>query len=64
MPTLLGAVAVAVGGLIVWRIARREWQRVNHAMDNQRDTGLPGERARARQLKRDPETGAYRPDDA
>ncbi|MEM6710719.1 MAG: hypothetical protein AAF590_00365 [Pseudomonadota bacterium] len=63
MPALFGAFALAVGGMLVWRFARREWTRVNKEMDAQRRDGLPGEREASRKLERDPDTGTYRPTD-
>ncbi len=59
MPTLIGAAVLALGGLVVMRLARREWHRVNRTMDAQRST--PGARQSAQKLEKDPETGAYKP---
>jgi hypothetical protein len=59
MPTLLAGAAILVGGAIVFRIARREWQRVNANLEAQRSA--PPERESAKRLERDPETGVYRP---
>ena len=59
MPTLIGAAVLALGGLVVMRLARREWHRVNRTMDAQRST--PSARQSAQKLEKDPETGAYKP---
>lgn len=61
MPTLLGAAVIALGGMLLLRVARREWQRVNKNMDEQRST--PKSKPEAQTLERDPETGVYRPSD-
>lgn len=61
MPTLLGAALLAVGGLVVMRVARREWKRVNQSMDEQRRA--PKQAKDAQRLERDPATGTYRPAD-
>ena len=59
MPTLIGAAVLALGGLVVVRLARREWHRVNRTMDAQRSA--PRARQSAQKLEKDPESGAYRP---
>ncbi|MFK7791178.1 MAG: hypothetical protein AB8B88_00770 [Devosiaceae bacterium] len=61
MPTLLGAAIIALGGVLVTRLARREWKRVNTSMDAQRRA--PKQSEGAKRLKKDPETGTYRPAD-
>lgn len=61
MPTLLGAAVIALGGVILLRVARREWRRVNQSMDQQRST--PKAKPQAQTLEQDPETGVYRPSD-
>lgn len=61
MPTLLTSAAIFVGGLMLFRMARREWRRVNDAIQAQRST--PRERKAAQRLEKDPDTGAYRPAD-
>jgi hypothetical protein len=61
MPPLLLFGATAVAGTIALRWARREWRRVNTELESMRRAeaavvakGLP-------KLKRDPETGDWRP---
>ncbi|MEO0384930.1 MAG: hypothetical protein AAF234_15390 [Pseudomonadota bacterium] len=61
MPTLLTSAAIFVGGLVLFRMARREWRRVNDTMQAQRSA--PRERKGAQRLEKDPDTGAYRPKD-
>lgn len=61
MPTLLTTAAIFVGGLVLFRMARREWRRVNDTMQAQRSA--PRERKDAQRLEKDPETGTYRPAD-
>lgn len=61
MPTLLGAGAIIIGGMILLRLARREWARVNRSMESQRSAGLKADGLPAQKLARDPVTGIYRP---
>lgn len=61
MPTLLGAAVIALGGMLLLRVARREWKRVNQSMDEVRSE--PKAKPDAQTLERDPETGVYRPSD-
>jgi hypothetical protein len=61
MPTLLGAAVIALGGLVLMRVARREWKRVNKNLEAQRSA--PRERKSAQRLEKDPETGVYRPEE-
>jgi hypothetical protein len=61
MPTLLGAAVIALGGLVLMRVARREWKRVNENLEAQRSA--PRERKSAQRLEKDPETGVYRPEE-
>ncbi len=59
MPTLLGAAVIALGGMVLMRVVRREWKRVNENLDSQRSA--PRERKSAQRLEKDPDTGTYRP---
>ncbi|MFN3172000.1 MAG: hypothetical protein ACE37E_15045 [Hyphomicrobiales bacterium] len=61
MPTLLGAAIVALGGIVLMRVARREWKRVNQNLEAQRSA--PRERKSAQLLEKDEATGTYRPAD-
>ncbi|MBV6657992.1 MAG: hypothetical protein KI785_09530 [Devosiaceae bacterium] len=63
MPALLGVAALALGGLVLAGLARREWRRVNRAMDDARREPVkaPGERGET--LEHDPQSGTYRPRD-
>lgn len=61
MPTLLGAAVIALGGMVLMRVARREWKRVNENLEAQRSA--PRERKSAQRLEKDPETGVYRPEE-
>jgi hypothetical protein len=61
MPTLLGAAIIALGGMVLMRVARREWKRVNLNLEAQRSA--PRERKSAQRLEKDEATGTYRPAD-
>ncbi|MEM6381176.1 MAG: hypothetical protein AAF739_00750 [Pseudomonadota bacterium] len=63
MPAFFGLAALAVGGFIASRIMRREWMRVNRAMDDTRRAKTTDDREAMPQLKRDPATGNYKPGD-
>lgn len=63
MPTLLGAAVIALGGMVLMRVARREWRRINQSMDEQRSAPKTPRQPQAQKLERDPETGVYRPAD-
>ncbi|HEY0328532.1 MAG TPA: hypothetical protein VGC77_05470 [Rhodopseudomonas sp.] len=63
MPPLI-AVAAALGGLAVVRWAYRTAQRINHELEEVRNSVLNEPRpqtAKIPTLRRDPTTGAYRP---
>jgi hypothetical protein len=55
-PLILGMTLAAGAALIAARIVRREWRRVNRELDLGRS--VPGSST----LRRDPETGDWRPD--
>lgn len=59
MPTLLAGAAIVLGGAVLMRIARREWQRVNRDLEAQRSA--PSQSEGAQRLEKDPQTGVYRP---
>lgn len=61
MSTVLSTVAVLLGGMFVWRVAKREWQRINRSMDAHRTTPRATGHGHTQTLQRDPETGVYRP---
>lgn len=61
MPTLLGAAIIALGGIVLMRVARREWKRVNQNLEAQRSA--PRGRKGAQRLEKDEATGTYRPAD-
>lgn len=61
MSTVLSTVAIFLGGMLVWRVAKREWNRINRSMDQQRSAKMATRQAETQTLQRDPETGVYRP---
>lgn len=65
MPSLPPIVAWslgAIGAVVVTKLIRREWQRVNAVLDEARSARVSDpERARLATLRRDPATGEYRP---
>jgi hypothetical protein len=61
MPPLVPfAVASVVAGLGL-RWARREWRRINHALDRERSAADLSGRGELPTLRRDPATGNWRP---
>ena len=66
MPTLPPVVSwtlAAVGAIVMVKLLRREWQRVNTELDRARPVRVTDpDRARMPRLQRDPATGVYRPD--
>ena len=52
MPTLLAGAAIVLGGAVLMRIARREWQRVNRDLEAQRSA--PSQSEGAQRLEKDP----------
>lgn len=61
MSTILSTVAIVLGGMFVWRMAKREWSRINRSMDRQRSTPRATRQSETQTLERDPVTGVYRP---
>lgn len=63
MPQALVWLLGAVGAVIVAKLIAREWQRVNDELDRKRPRPAPVDAGRdaAPNLRRDPETGVYRP---
>ncbi len=61
MPTLLGTAILAIGGMVAWRMLRREWTRVNADLEAQRSQVKTSQDAQ--RLEKDPQTGVYRPAD-
>jgi hypothetical protein len=51
----------AVGAAIVAKLIAKEWQRVNQDLDRARPAPVDAGRDGAPKLRRDPETGVYRP---
>ena len=63
LPFVATCAAGAVAAVVVVRLLKREWQRVNGELDRARPARVTDpERARLPQLRRDPSTGVYRPD--
>ena len=62
-PALLLVIG-AIGAVIAARLIVREWQRVNDELERSRAKPAPVRSARDRttDLRRDPQTGVYRPD--
>jgi hypothetical protein len=59
----LAAVAVAVvGGAVVARRIRKEWQRINAELQAAVRAAEPTDRERLPKLKQDPKTGIYSAD--
>lgn len=61
MPPLVLIVAGILGGTALVRLATREKRRINRELDEARKARLD-ERAVMPKLRRDPDTGTYRPD--
>ena len=60
MPGIIGFIVLTVGGLVLWRVLSREFARVNDDLDTVR-SGRAGEKTI--DLKRDPRTGTYKPEE-
>jgi hypothetical protein len=61
MSTVLSTVAVILGGMLVWRVVKREWTRINRSLDAHRSAPRAAPDGHTQTLERDPETGVYRP---
>jgi hypothetical protein len=63
MPQALVWILGAVGAAIAAKLIAKEWQRVNDELDRARARPAPVDTGRdsAPNLRRDPETGVYRP---
>jgi hypothetical protein len=59
MPPLFLIIAGIVGGAALLRLASRESRRVNRELDEQRRRDMS--RGEVTPLRRDPQTGTYRP---
>ena len=60
MPPLILIAAGLAGGAALVRLAVREGRRINRELDEARKAE-PAEQERMPKLRRDPETGTYRP---
>ena len=60
MPPLILIAAGLLGGAALVRFAVREGKRINRELDNTR-RAKPGEQDGLPKLRRDPDTGTYRP---
>jgi len=60
MPPLILIAAGLAGGAALVRLAVREGRRINRELDDARKVE-PAEQERMPKLRRDPETGTYRP---
>ncbi|MBV5270852.1 MAG: hypothetical protein JZU55_14330 [Afipia sp.] len=60
MPPLILIAAGILGGAVLVRFAVREGRRINRELDAARKAG-PVEQERIPKLRRDPDTGTYRP---
>lgn len=61
MPPLLLIAAGILGGAILVRFVTREAKRINRELDEAREAKLD-ERGGIRNLRRDPQSGAFRPE--
>lgn len=61
MPPFLLLAAAAVGALFGAKALRREWERVNARLDEAERADPTGEGARRPTLRKDPESGEWRP---
>jgi hypothetical protein len=62
MPAILAWALGAVGAVVLARLIKREWQRVNSELDQATPARVSDpERAGLPTLRRDPRTGEYRP---
>jgi hypothetical protein len=63
MPPVVAWTLAAAGAVVLFKLLSREWQRVNAELDRAQPARVTDpERARMPRLRRDPETGVYRPD--
>lgn len=60
MPPLILVAAGILGGAALVRLAMRESRRINRELDDTRKA-QPNEQDRMPKLRRDPDTGTYRP---
>lgn len=60
VPPLVVIVAEILGGAVLVRLATREKRRINRELDEARKARLD-ERAAMPKLRRDPDSGTYRP---
>lgn len=60
MPPLILIAAGILGGAVLVRFAVREGRRINRELDDVRKAA-PDEQDRMPKLRRDPDTGTYRP---
>lgn len=60
MPPLILIAAGILGGAALVRLAVREGKRINRELDDAR-RARPGEQESLPKLRRDPDTGTYRP---
>lgn len=60
MPPLILIAAGILGGAALVRLAVREGRRINRELDDARKS-KPAEQERMPKLRRDPDTGTYRP---
>jgi len=60
MPPLILVLAGLLGGAALVRLAAKEGRRINRELDEARQAP-PDEREAMPKLRRDPETGAFRP---
>ena len=62
LPSIVAWTLGAIGAVVMTKLIRREWQRVNAELDEARPVRVTDpERARLPTLRRDPVTGEYRP---
>ncbi len=60
MPPLILVAAGIIGGAVLLRLAVREGRRINRELDEARKA-KPAEQESMPKLRRDPDTGTYRP---
>lgn len=60
MPPLILIAAGILGGAVLMRFVVREGKRINRELDDARKA-KPAEQAHMPKLRRDPDTGTYRP---
>ena len=62
LPPLFVWALGAMGAAAAAKVAVQEWRRVNAELDQVKETGItPPESEPVTELRRDPETGVYRP---